>query len=142
MKRDANLYAIQAASATLDLFPAEVPAERSCRPPIVDHMWERAQSEEVRRDILAVFAAKPAQWLSWSDFRCVIKAHQIGACLGHVLFGMVREGKIIEKIIYFGTERPGPGYAGFTSNWGTTDTAGPRVEVGGAGPMDLLKEAV
>lgn len=127
MKRD--LFEIQAASLTLDLFPVAEPVAVQHRHSS-DVKWEVAFSVPVREQILAVFAEKPARWLNWADFRQIIEKHQIGFCFGHALYRLVHEGVIAEKQVYYGARRPGdPNYQGCHSRWGTLDTPGPREEV-------------
>lgn len=127
MKRD--LFEIQAASLTLDLFPAAAPVAVRNRHSS-DAKWEIAFSAPVREQILAVFTAKPARWLEWADFRSIIDDHRIGFCFGHVLFRLCQEGVIAGKRIYYGARRPGdPNYLGYGDKWGTLDTPGPREEV-------------
>ena len=94
----------------LTLFAAEV--RRDSR----EIMWERAFSTDVDQAVMAIFAAKPAEWLEWKDFKSVINKYKISSCFGHVLYWISRHGKTIEKHIYFGADHPGlPNYLGFKS---------------------------
>lgn len=98
----------------LDLLAEPAPA-RDNRPPIVIAKRERANSPEVERDVLAIYAAHPGEYLDiWKHFRALIDRHQISGCFGHLLFKLANEGKLETKQVYFGAEHPGsPDYRGF-----------------------------
>jgi hypothetical protein len=91
-------------------------------PPGVQRRFQLAFTEPVKLELLAVAASRPDDWLQWNDFRAVMERHQIGFCMGHVLFHLVREGRLQEKIVYLGrgieAERPGsPDYQGYRTEW-------------------------
>jgi hypothetical protein len=91
-------------------------------PPSVQRRRQLAFTEPVKLDLLAVAASRPDDWLRWRDFRVVMERHQIGFCMGHVLFQLVQEGRLQEKKVYFGkgieAERPGsPDYKGNGTEW-------------------------
>ncbi|MGK5080505.1 hypothetical protein [Janthinobacterium sp. HLX7-2] len=76
--------------------------------------WELAFSRSVEVAVLAVFAARPDEWLDFRDFKKVIEKYKIGCCFGHVLSHISRAGKTVPKNIYFGSDHPGtPNYLGF-----------------------------
>lgn len=76
--------------------------------------WELAFSRPVEVAVLAVFAARPDEWLDFLDFKKVIEKYKISCCLGHVLSHISRTGKTVSKNIYFGSDHPGtPNYLGF-----------------------------
>lgn len=108
----------------LILFEPEKPAEvrAYAGPPGVQRRMEFAFTEPVKLELLAVAAARPDEWLDWKDFAGPRDKHDIGFCMGHVLFALVREGRLQEKHIYLGkgleADRPGsPDYHGYKSNW-------------------------
>lgn len=112
-------------NAQLNLFEASAPSaprRLGGGPPCVELMWERARSPDVEIETLAIAAARPDEWLSWNDFRAVIEKHKIGSCFGHILFGYVRAGKLLEKKVYngkgIGAEQPGSeNYRGYYCKW-------------------------
>lgn len=76
--------------------------------------WELAMSIEVEREVMAICAAKPDDWLEWRDFEPVWRKHSIGSYFGHALGRIARRGLINEKPIYYGSEHPSLGnYRGF-----------------------------
>ena len=107
----------------LALFAEQVTAVRtSGRPPGVERRWNLAFSEPAKLELLAVAAARPAEWLGWSAFDAVRERHQIGFCMGHVLGALVREGRLDERKVYcgkgIGAERPGSAsYQGYYNEW-------------------------
>lgn len=111
-------------NAQLALFAPEKPAEVRAYggPPGVQRRSELAFTEPVKLELLAVAAARPDDWLVWNDFAGPRDKHGIGFCMGHVLYALVREGRLQEKHIYLGkgleADRPGsPDYQGYTSKW-------------------------
>lgn len=91
-------------------------------PPDVQRRFALAMTEPVKLELLAVAAERPAEWLGWKDFRAVMEKHQIGFCMGHVLFNLVRAGRLQEKVIYLGkgleADKPGsPDYQGYKNEW-------------------------
>lgn len=78
---------------------------------------ERAFSEPVKAELVARLNERIGQWLGWNDFSDIRDRHKIGFCMGHVLFQLAREGRALERRIYFGAERPGElqPYLGYTS---------------------------
>lgn len=100
--------------------PKRVPAHCTGMPPTVERMWERGQSADVEQEVMAIFHAKPTEWLRWHDFREVIRKHEIGGCFGHILYGMKMRGLIEDKAVYLGrgigAEMPGSAnYQGYKS---------------------------
>jgi hypothetical protein len=90
------------------------PESASVRRPQLEITHEKICSSEVERDVMAIFTAKPTEWLDWNDFRSVIKKHEVSSCLGHILSRISGSGKTIDKNIYFGSDHPGkPNYLGF-----------------------------
>ena len=78
--------------------------------------WELAFSSEVEVAVLAIFEARPDDWLDWSDFKKIIEKNKIGFCFGHVLFQLSTRGKIMRKDIYFGSDHPSkPNFLGSRS---------------------------
>ena len=72
----------------------------------------------IEAELMAIFRARPADWLDWPAFRAVTEKHGVGFVLGHKLGFMARHGLIEEKEIYLGrgigADRPGsPDYHGF-----------------------------
>jgi hypothetical protein len=111
-------------SAQLALFAPEVEVKRICGggPPGVQKRFHLAFTEPVKLELLAVAASRPGDWLQWNDFRAVMERHQIGFCMGHVLYQLVREGRLQENKVYLGkgieAERPGsPDYKGYRNEW-------------------------
>lgn len=108
----------------LALFQQPAPAVRRVggRPPDVERRWNLAFSEPIKLELVEVAAGRPGEWLDWSAFSGVRERHQIGFCMGHVLYALVREGRLLERTIYLGkgigAEQPGsPAYQGFTNEW-------------------------
>lgn len=50
---------------------------------------------------------RPGEWLAWRDFADIRERHDIGCCMGHVLFSLSQASRVLRKEIYFGAERPG-----------------------------------
>jgi len=106
-------------AAQLDLFPTPAPqVRRDYR----DVLWELAFSPAVKDELVAVAHARTGEWLGWDAFASVRERHKIGFCMGHVLSCLVREGRLLEKRIYYGkgigAEHPGsPEYRGFGHEW-------------------------
>lgn len=98
----------------MDMFP---PLARQGGSP--QDRLEIAFTEEVKLELLAAAAAKPERWLGWDDFAAVRDKHKIGHCMGHVLFSLVRDGRLKEMICWYGAKRPGQEteYKGFGSRW-------------------------
>jgi hypothetical protein len=108
--------------AQLPLFEPEVTRRVGAGPPEVERLSNLAFSEPVKLELLAVAAARPDDWLRWGDFSGPMENHKIGFCMGHVLGQLVREGRLQEKLVYYGkgleADRPGsPDYMGYTHNW-------------------------
>ena len=107
----------------LALFAEEEPvARRYGMPPDVARRWNLAFSEPVKLELLAVAAGRPGEWLGWHAFTEVRERHQIGFCMGHVLGGLVREGRLESRQVYCGkgieADRPGsPNYQGYHNEW-------------------------
>lgn len=85
----------------------------------------------IEAELMAIFQARPAEWLDWPAFRPVIQKHGIGFGLGHKLYSMVRRGLLEEKVLYLGrgigAARPGsPDYQGFRTEYRLTSTAHER----------------
>lgn len=103
----------------LPLFEQQAPARRlGGRPPGVERRWNAAFSEPVKAELVTRLNERIGESLSWHDFDDIRERHQIGFCMGHVLHGLVHDGRAIEKNIYFGAERPGDpfkSYLGYTS---------------------------
>jgi hypothetical protein len=79
-----------------------------------DQMWQVAQSADVEFEMMAIFAARPTEWLGYSDFQAIQRKYDFHGIIGHLLGRRCREGKIVDKNIYFGDERPGgKNYQGF-----------------------------
>ena len=75
---------------------------------------ERSRDPAVIADMLAVCAAKPGEWLSTWDFRDVVKKHDVSGYIGPILSRLRDAGRIEEKEVYFGDEKPGgKNYLGF-----------------------------
>lgn len=90
-------------------------------PPGVKRRQDLAFSEPVKLELVARLNERPGQWLQWSDFADIRERHQIGFCLGHVLGSLVRAGRALEQVIYFGakdSQIPGA-YQGFGTIWST-----------------------
>jgi hypothetical protein len=111
-------------NAQLPLFAPEVEFKPICGggPPGVQKRFQLAFTEPVKLDLLAVAASRPDDWLQWRDFRVVMERHQISFCMGHVLFQLVREGRLRERKVYLGkgieAERPGSAdYKGYGNEW-------------------------
>ena len=107
--------------------PVSVPKPSYGVPPGVRQRWDRAMQPDVAEAALAIAAARPGEWLTWSAFRAVIDKYQIGFCFGQVLARLVRAGQIEERKVYFGrgvsAEKPGsPNYEGFGHVWRTPST--------------------
>lgn len=103
-------------SHQLDLLaqPAPAAAPRYGMPPSVLAAHDRAYSDEVKAELLAVYAAKPGEFLDTPAIRHVIKKHDIGTWFGHVLHSLARDGKLESKDIYMGSDHPSkPNYQGY-----------------------------
>lgn len=109
-------------SVQLSLFAD--PAPRVRRPG--DDAWERGFSEPVKAELVARLNERVGQWLGWEDFSDIRERHRIGCCMGHVLFHLVRAGRVLERHIYYGTES-GPGYKGYNDVWASIEH-GPAVD--------------
>lgn len=103
----------------LALFEESVPVRPvGGAPPGVQRRTDLAFSEPVKTELVVRLNARPGQWLEWRDYADIRERHQIGHCLGHVLFSLYMEGRALRKEIYFGAERPGDPfkpYLGFKS---------------------------
>jgi hypothetical protein len=103
----------------LDLFPTpQLPARRNRR----DELLELAFSPEVKDALADVARSRIGAWLGWDAFKAVRERYDIGFCMGHVLFALVREGRLLEKKIYLGkgleADRPGSrDYQGYYCQW-------------------------
>lgn len=97
---------------------APKPAPSYGMPASVRRKHMLAQSPEVLAAAMAIFLARPGEWLKWSAFRSVIDRFDISCCFGRVLTSLAHQGDIEERKVYFGrgidAERPGsPTYQGF-----------------------------
>lgn len=108
----------------LALFEAEVPAAPAplARRGPRDCLSDLIACPVIEAELMAIFQARPTEWLDWPAFRAVIAKHGVGFGLGHKLYSMVRRGLLEEKIIYLGrgigADRPGsPDYQGFRSEY-------------------------
>jgi hypothetical protein len=107
----------------LPLFAAApAPVRHSGMPPCVERAWERAYSDQVTAEVLAVAAARPEEWLGWNDFRSLIRQHDIGCCFGHAIGAIARRGLLQERKVCLGkgigAAQPGSGnYQGYTCQW-------------------------
>ena len=83
--------------------------------------WERAMREPVQSELLARLNDRPGEWLDLCDFRDIQEYHKVGFGMGHALAKLVRDGRAIERNVYFGTESPcEPGeYKGYTIVYST-----------------------
>lgn len=93
-------------------------------PPSVQDTWERAFSEAVMGELVARLNERAGKWLEWRDFADIRERHDIGCCMGHVLFNLAHTGRALRKDIYFGAERPGDPlkpYMGFKSVYSTIE---------------------
>jgi len=99
----------------------EAPSRPCGMPACVRDRQELAFSPKVKGELVARLNERPGQWLDWSDFSDIRERYQIGFCMGHVLFSLVREGRALGKPVYFGAERPGlpEPYLGFKTLWGS-----------------------
>lgn len=76
--------------------------------------WELAFSSGVEAAVMAAFEGRPNEWLRFRDFKKITEKYQISFCFGHVLGKLSRQGKIIAKNIYYGSDHPGKsGYIGY-----------------------------
>nr|WP_229416165.1 hypothetical protein [Massilia sp. PDC64] len=109
----------------LALFADPTPTPRA----VIDDGWTRAMREPVQSELAARLNDRPGEWLDLCDFRDIQEHHRIGFGMGHALAKLVRDGRAIEKNIYFGTESPcHPGeYKGYTTVY-STFTHGPAPE--------------
>jgi hypothetical protein len=111
----------------LSLFeqPAPAPALWSGgAPPGVQRRAELAFSEPVKAELVARLNERPGEWLEWRDYADIRERHQIGFCLGHVMFRLSMEGRALRKEIYFGAERPSDPfkpYLGFKSVYSSVE---------------------
>lgn len=109
----------------LALFEQPVPVRRiGGQPPGVERRWNLAFSEPVKAELVVRVNERVGLWLSWSDFADIREKYKIGFCLGHVLHGLVRDGRAVEKKIYFGAERPGDPfkeYLGYTTVYSSAE---------------------
>jgi hypothetical protein len=94
------------------------------RPRDVERRWNLAFSEPVKAQLVARLNERVGEWLAWRDFADIREQHRIGFCMGHVLHGLVHDGRAIEKRIYFGAERPGDPfkpYLGYTTVYSSAE---------------------
>lgn len=83
-----------------------------------DRMWQTAISPEVEHDMMAIFAARPDDWLKYSDFQGIQKKYDFTGNIGHVLSRLCRAGKLDEMDIYAGDVRPGgKNYQGYRTEY-------------------------
>lgn len=103
----------------LALFEAPPPARsRGGMPRSVEAAWERGFSEPVKLELIMRLNERPGEWLKSCDFADIRERHNIGCCIGHVLFSLAHAGRALTKNIYYGAERPGDPfkpYLGFNS---------------------------
>jgi hypothetical protein len=100
------------------------------RPRDVERRWNLAFSEPVKAELVACLNERIGEWLIWHDFDDIRERYKIGFCLGHVLGGLVRDGRAVEKKIYFGAERPGDPfkpYLGSTSVYSSVEQGPPTL---------------
>lgn len=109
-------------SAQLDLFAAPKKYRLGGGPPSVQDAWERGFSPAVKDELVARLNERIGHWLEWRDYADIRERHKIGCCLGHILFSLAHEGRVIRKEVYFGATRPGlpEPYLGFKSVHSTT----------------------
>jgi hypothetical protein len=119
----------------LALFEPEAPAA----PPAPVAQIRRGQHERlddliacpvIEAELMEIFHARPADWLSMWDFMSFSRKRGIGFGLGHKLYGMARRGLIEEKTVYLGkgieAHRPGsPDYQGFRHEYRLARSAAP-----------------
>jgi len=99
-------------------------------PPGVQRRTDLAFSEPVKDELVARLNEHPGRWLEWCDYANIRERHQIGHCLGHVLFSLFMEGRALRKEIYYGAERPGDPfkpYLGFNTVYSSVEN-GPAPE--------------
>lgn len=84
-------------------------------PPLPHHdqMRQIALSAEVELDMMAIFFARPDEWLGYCDFQCVQKKYGFDGIIGHLLARLCRVGKLDEKNIFFADGFGGKNYQGF-----------------------------
>jgi hypothetical protein len=116
----------------LALFTEPAPVRRSGgQPPDVERRWNLAFSEPVKAELVARLNECIGVWLRRSDFNDIRERYKIGFCLGHVLHGLVHDGRAVVQKIYFGAERPGDPfkpYLGFTSVYSSVEYGPGRVQ--------------
>jgi hypothetical protein len=79
---------------------------------------ERSQDPAVAADMLAIFAAKPGEWLDVWAFYGVLMKYDISGFLHSILWRLRDAGRIEEKDVYFGDEQPGgKNYLGFSNEY-------------------------
>lgn len=109
----------------LGLFTEPVPARRiGGQPPDVERRWNLAFSEPVKAELVTRLDERIGAWVSWNGFADIRERHKIGFCMGHVLHSLVREGRAVEKNIYYGAERPGDPfkpYLGFNTVYSSAE---------------------
>jgi hypothetical protein len=66
-----------------------------------------ARSPAVTSEVMAVFMARPEEWLNYGVFHQIKEKYDLGFDFGTTLRILVRDGKIEEKHIYHGAESPG-----------------------------------
>ncbi len=66
-----------------------------------------ARSPEVAGEVMAIFMDRHEEWLNYGDFHHIKTKYDLGFDFGTTLRVLVRDGKIEEKHIYHGAERPG-----------------------------------
>lgn len=111
------LFALEATTVP----PAPSPAPLTRRGPR-DCLSGLIACPVIEAELMAIFRARPTEWLDWPAFRPVTAKHGIGFGLGHKLYGMARRGLLEEKVIYLGrgigADRPGsPDYQGFRTEY-------------------------
>lgn len=92
-------------------------------PPSVQAAWQRGFSEPVKAALVARLNERVGQWLNWHDFADIRERHNIGCCMGHLLFHLMVRGRIAHKRAFYGTESPNlPGeYLGYGHLWGSIE---------------------
>lgn len=109
----------------LPLFEQPIPVRRlGGWPPDVERRWNLAFSEPLKAELVARLNERTGQWLTWRDFDDIRERHQIGFCMGHVLYGLALAGRAMKKDVYYGAERPGDPfkpYLGFYSIWSSAE---------------------
>ena len=104
--------------------PSPAPVRWGGAPPGVRRRADLAFSEPVKAELVARLSEHPGRWLEWHDYADIRERHQIGFCLGHVLFRLFMEGRVLRKEIYYGAERSGDPfkpYLGFKSVYSSVE---------------------